>query len=68
MRMIHVTDLLSKWRNCTVSNADLEPPMTTTFVLDGEVRKGMLAARERVWKVGRFGVEVRPVAIRSFRR
>ena len=73
--MIHVTDLLSECRICTASKADLEPPSTTTFLIDGSLRRGMLAARERVWSIGgvkvsrgkegMFGVEVRPVAMMS---
>lgn len=78
VRIIHVTDLLSECRSWTASNADLDPPRTTTLLICGEVRREMLAARSRVWivggvklslgKEGRLGAEVRPVAMMSFRQ
>ena len=58
-----------------MSNANFDPQMTTTLVIGGEGRRGMLAARERVWNIGgvkdavgkggRYGVEVRPVVMMS---
>jgi hypothetical protein len=74
--MIHITDFFSECRIWTASKADFDPPRTTTFLIESEERRGTLAARERVWiidgvkdsvvKEGRFGVEVRPVAMMSF--
>jgi len=67
---------LSECRSWTASKANLEPPRTTTLFVDGAVRSGRLAARSRVCfiggvrlslgKEGRFGIEVRPVAMVSF--
>lgn len=74
--MIQVTDFLRECRIWTASKADLDQPRTTTFLIEGESSKGMLAARERVWIIGgvkdsagqegRFGVEVRSVATMTF--
>lgn len=76
VRMAHVIDFWNEERRTTVSNADLEPPMTRTDFMSGEERRVVFAARLRVWIIGGvkslvgnlgvFGVDVRPVAMMSF--
>lgn len=48
VRISQVVGLLREWRSWIASKADLEPPRTRTFLIDGEERRGMLAARFRV--------------------